>query len=87
MRSSAPLVPAVNEDRDVYLVLDDFGRLGRAWQETDEESTDRTAIIQDLLEGRVQQAYAGDRLQHCGRLVAGCVEGDRRGAGGGLRQW
>jgi hypothetical protein len=33
-------------------LLDDFGRLGRAWRETDEQSTDRTAIIQDLLEGQ-----------------------------------
>jgi hypothetical protein len=52
MRSSPSLVPAINEDRDVYLVLDDFGRLGRSWRETDEQSTDRAAIIQDLLEGQ-----------------------------------
>jgi hypothetical protein len=32
--------PALPDDRDVYLVLDDFGgRLGRAWRETDEGST------------------------------------------------
>jgi len=24
-------------ERDVYLVLDDFGRLGRAWPETDDD--------------------------------------------------
>jgi hypothetical protein len=52
MRSSPSLIPAINEDHDIYLVLDDFGRLGRAWRETDEESTDRTAIIQELLEGQ-----------------------------------
>jgi hypothetical protein len=52
MRSSPSLVPAINEDRDVYLVLDDFGHLGRSWRETDEQSTDRDAIIQDLLEGQ-----------------------------------
>jgi hypothetical protein len=52
MRSSASLVPGINEDRDTYLVLDDFGRLGRSWRETDEPSTARDAIIQDLLEGQ-----------------------------------
>jgi len=34
--------PTLPDDRDVYLVLDDFGgRLGRAWRETDEDQTDR----------------------------------------------
>jgi hypothetical protein len=28
-------------DQDTYLVLEDFGRLGRGWRETDVESTDR----------------------------------------------
>ena len=51
MRRSPSIIPdAVN--RDVYLVLDDFGRLGRSWRETDEQSSDRTAVIQDLLEGQ-----------------------------------
>jgi hypothetical protein len=36
---------------DTYLVLEDFGgRLGRAWRETDEESTDRETLIRDLME-------------------------------------
>jgi hypothetical protein len=52
MRPSPSVVPATNEDRDIYLVLDDFGRLGRSWRETDDQSTDRTAIIQDLLGGQ-----------------------------------
>ena len=37
MRRSAwtpPIVPTDN-DQTVYLVADDFGRLGRAWHETD----------------------------------------------------
>ena len=36
-------------DRDVYIVLDDFGRLGRAWRETD---ADRGTLIRHLLEGQ-----------------------------------
>jgi hypothetical protein len=51
MRRSPSIVPDA-ADRDVYRVLDDFGRLGRSWRETDEQSTDRAAVIQDLLEGR-----------------------------------
>ena len=41
MRRSPSIVPET-DDREIYLVLDDFGtRLGRAWAETDEERTDR----------------------------------------------
>jgi hypothetical protein len=40
-------------NREIYLVLDDFGeRLGCAWAETDEERTDRETEIRDLLEGQ-----------------------------------
>jgi len=51
MRRSPSIIPDV-ADRDIYLVLDDFRRLGRSWRETDDQSTDRTAIIQDPLEGQ-----------------------------------
>ena len=33
-------------------MLDDFGPLGRAWRETDEESTGRETLIRDLLAGK-----------------------------------
>ena len=51
MPRSPSIIPDT-ADRDVYLVLDDFGRLGRSWREMDEQSTDRPAVIQDLLEGQ-----------------------------------
>jgi hypothetical protein len=52
MPRSPSIVPE-SDDRDVYLVLDDFGgRFGRAWRETDEESTDRQRVITDLLDGQ-----------------------------------
>ena|SRR5690348_2761009 len=48
MPRSPSIVPE-DDNRDVYLVLGDFGgRLGRAWRETNEE-TDRAAIIVDLM--------------------------------------
>ena len=49
MRASPSIVPGI--DRDVYLVLDDFGR-GCAWRETNVEDTDLEAVINDLLEGQ-----------------------------------
>jgi hypothetical protein len=52
MRHSPSIVPDP-DDRDIYLVLDDFGgHLGRAWLEADEERTDRETVIIDLLDGQ-----------------------------------
>jgi hypothetical protein len=52
MRQSPSIVPD-DLDRDVYLVLDNFGsRLGRSWRETDEADTDRATLIRHLLEGQ-----------------------------------
>jgi len=50
MRSSPSIIPGI--DRDVYLVLDDFGRIGWVWRETDVEDTDYETVINDLLEGQ-----------------------------------
>jgi hypothetical protein len=36
----------------VYLVVDDFGRLGRAFRETDVERSDLEAVISDLMSGQ-----------------------------------
>ena len=51
MRRSPSIVPD-SDDRDIYLVLNDYDRLGRAWCETDEERTDRETIITYLMEGQ-----------------------------------
>ena len=48
--ASPSIVPGI--DRDVYLVLDDFGRGFCAWRETNVEDTDLEAVINDLLEGQ-----------------------------------
>ncbi|MCK1520456.1 MULTISPECIES: hypothetical protein [unclassified Bradyrhizobium] len=51
MRSSPSIVPADRLDRDIYLVLEDFGaRAGCAWRETDEAETDLEAVQQGLLQ-------------------------------------
>ena len=56
MRVSPSIVPADRLDRDIYLVLEDFGaRAGYAWRETDEADTDLETVLQDILSG--QYAY------------------------------
>ena len=58
-RSPSIVPPEANQD--TYLVLDDFGGLGRAWRETDEEDTDRETLIRDLMD---------DQYSHPARIVA-----------------
>ena len=46
------IIPSDN-DETVYLVAEDFGKLGRAWREADyDEATDLETVIQDLLAGQ-----------------------------------
>src|SRR5688500_2298197 len=42
-------------DIDVYLILDDFGKLGRAYRETDEEASDRDTIVRNLISGEYRK--------------------------------
>jgi hypothetical protein len=51
MRTSPSIAPH-EADQDTYLVLDDFGRIGCSWRETDVESADRESLIRDLLDGQ-----------------------------------
>lgn len=54
MRQStwAPSISPDGTGQTVYLVVDDFGRHGRAWRETDIENTDLETVITDLLDGQ-----------------------------------
>src|SRR4029078_3714370 len=47
---SPPIVPGFNSD--VYLVLDGFGRIGRAYREVDENEADRATVVRRLIEGQ-----------------------------------
>ena len=44
--------PTAPIDNDVYLVVDDFGDLGRAYLETDINKTDEKTVIADMLSGQ-----------------------------------
>ena len=51
MRTSPSIAPN-GVEKDIYLVLEDLGgRFGRAWRETDEDTTDRETLILNLLSG------------------------------------
>jgi hypothetical protein len=49
--SASPSIAPDGSDQDIYLVLDDFGRIGRAWCETNEDGADRATLVRDLLAG------------------------------------
>ena len=51
-RSWTPSIVPTGHDQTVYLVLDDFGRLGRCYPETDPERADLETVISDLMSGQ-----------------------------------
>jgi hypothetical protein len=53
MPRSPSIIPE-DTQRDVYLVLDDFGSLGRVWRETDEMGSNRAWMVRNLLEGQYE---------------------------------
>ena len=50
MRKSnwTPSIVLDDQDQTIYLVANDFGKIGRAWVEADYEKTDLETVIQDL---------------------------------------
>ena len=53
MRNQTPLAPGgPASDVTVYLVLNDFGPLGRAYCETDEAEANEATVIENLLSGQ-----------------------------------
>ena len=47
-----PSIVPRDDDHDVYLVVDDLGRLGRVWREADYDATDFETVVTDLLQGQ-----------------------------------
>jgi len=50
--STATLVPKLTDGVTVYLVLNDFGPLGRAYVETDEAKASEGDVISDISSGQ-----------------------------------
>ena len=53
MRTSPSIAPHDGHE-DVYIVLDDFGSLGRAWRETAEAGANRATLVRNLLDGQYE---------------------------------
>jgi len=51
MRSASLVPQAYTYDVTVYLVLNDFGELGRAYVETDETETDAGIVVANIMSG------------------------------------
>jgi len=51
-RSFVPSIVPNGRDQTVYLVLNDFGRLGRAYCETNAERANLETVISDLMSGQ-----------------------------------
>lgn len=76
----------------VYIVLDDFGKLGRVYRETDETAADAETVIRDLLRGEYHRpvrviAFNTDEgwSIDASREVAAAVVDIATGAATGLR--
>jgi hypothetical protein len=50
-----PSIVPRGDDHDVYLVVDDLGRLGRVRREADFEATDFETVVTDLLDGQYKR--------------------------------
>jgi hypothetical protein len=53
----ATMIPplSANPDGTIYLVLDDFGRLGQAYRETDPAEADRATVLAALVAGEYRR--------------------------------
>ena len=90
MRHQTPLVPAeLAFDVTVYLVLNDFGPLGRAYVETDEAQADEATIVENILEGHYShplrvvafnaaEGWARDVTEDIARAALSKTQSERR---------
>ena len=53
MPGSPSIVPDT-VDREIYIVLDDFGLSAQVWRETNDAEADRATLIKDLLDGQYE---------------------------------
>src|SRR5689334_10186656 len=49
---STSLAPETQSDATVHIVLDDFGKSGRAYRETADEAADFNTVVDDLITGQ-----------------------------------
>jgi hypothetical protein len=76
-----PSIVPRGDDHDVYLVVDDLGRLGRVWREADFDVTDFETVVADLLEGQYKNPigiFAFDSSEGWSRDVSAHVATELR---------
>ena len=94
MRNQTPLAPAIQSafDITVYIVLNDFGPLGRAYCETDETDADEETVIENILSGQYShplgvfafnaaEGWARDVTEDIARAVLNRASTERRSIG------
>ena len=93
MRNQTPLAPGEPAfDVTVHVVLNDFGRLGRAYVETDETHADEATIVENILGGQYSQplrvvafntaeGWARDVTEDIARAALSKAESERRPIG------
>ena len=93
MRNQTPLVPGQPAfDVTVYIVLNDFGPLGRAYCESDETDADEETIVENLLSGQYShplgvvafnaaEGWARDVTEDIARAVLSHASTERRSIG------
>ena len=65
-----PLAPKPTDDVTVYLVLNDFGPLGRAYVETDDADANERDVVSNIQQRPVVQANTSGGFQHRWGMVA-----------------
>jgi hypothetical protein len=55
MRTTMTPPPVPSRDGTVYLVLDDFGKFGQAYRETDTTQADLQTVVANLLAGQYER--------------------------------
>jgi len=78
MSATPSVVP--NAGDTIYIVLDDFGKIGAAYRETDPDDCDRSCVVRDLMQGQfhnpvrvvafnVGEGWSGDASEEIARAV------------------
>ena len=52
-----PSIIPNDNDQNIYIVAEDFGKLGRAWREAEYDATDLETVIQDLVSGQYTNPF------------------------------
>ena len=76
-----PSIVPSGDDHNVYLVMDDLGRLGRVWHEADDSAAELEAVILDLLAGQYKspiRVVAFNTAEHWSQDVSADVAQELR---------